>query len=137
MSDAKNVVQTTRLPKEKSERNLTSVGRTKEPFSWGLLFIDLFGLVFPTMASLGVLLILIDIMRWFLDFGIVEKNLFTAIGWIALLFFFTIRIWDYFSRRIDRFRHTYVRNREDAEFEKAIKEVTERGELVIHRQEGS
>lgn len=104
MSNVKNAEKQTEGSKARQEKKSTKDGEKIDKI---LLLLDIGVFIVPAMLTLGTALLLLDIMRWFSNLGIVEKNFFTALGWIALLLFYTMRTWLFFDRRLNNIRRNY------------------------------
>jgi len=72
-----------------------------------LLLYDILHLVIPVFSCLGVAIISIDVLMFMLESGIIQRNVFSAIGSISIIFFFSFRVFYFFDYHISRMKKEY------------------------------
>ena len=107
MSSAKNVIQSTLIPKEKSEKNLTSDGKRNKLMERRLLImgiIELGAFLFIVVGALCWTLICVEGLQVAQEYGFVLKHNFVhAFGSLFIILFLIMFPLNYLMGRCDRF----------------------------------
>jgi len=80
------------------------------------IFFDIFNIIIPSFAALGTALVVLDILLFFWEKEIINKNFFTMIGFIVITIFYTWRSFSFFDRKLKQWkRERYTRQEREEE----------------------